>query len=225
MRGSSSPSGSDRNRRPNPVSTTTEPGDVLDAPADDRGLAAVGMRAQRGEHRLDPPRVHADDRLPFVGDEQRIDAEQLGGGADRSADRHRRLLEHDPDLATCRPSRGARWPGRRGSGPSSRGSTVRRPRAPAESARSAARHPIAARRGTRTGAAPPSPPCRGRPIVPVTISTSPATSAAVADHAVRHPHAAGVDDEADPLRRGASPWCRRRRSRSPLRRRPRRIDA
>src|SRR5436190_13095523 len=43
-------------------------GRVLDAPADDDGLAPVRARAQRGQHRVRPHRVDRDDRLAFVRD-------------------------------------------------------------------------------------------------------------------------------------------------------------
>ena len=60
MRGSGSPSGSASSRRPKPVSRMTAPACCSTATADDRGVAAQRMRAQRGQHRVGDVRPHAD---------------------------------------------------------------------------------------------------------------------------------------------------------------------
>ena len=56
-------------------------GTLGDAGADDRGIHAEGMRAQDVDQGVGELRRDADDRLPLVGDVQRIDAEDLAGGA------------------------------------------------------------------------------------------------------------------------------------------------
>ena len=83
MRGSGSPSSSATSRLPKPVSRITEPDALLDAVADDRSVPAQRMLAQRRKDSLGCSGAHADHRLAFVGDVQRIDAEQIRRGAHR----------------------------------------------------------------------------------------------------------------------------------------------
>ena len=106
--------------------------------ADDRGVAAQRMRRSAASTvgRLG---TNADERLAFVRDVQRIDAQQLPDGAHGVANGHERFVDDDADAGSWRPSRAARWRRRRASDPSwPRGVCRRRP-APPRSDRSAAR--------------------------------------------------------------------------------------
>ena len=52
------------------------------------------MRVQDLDQFVRELRRDADDRLPFVGDVQRIDAEDLAGGAHGLGQRHLHLVQH-----------------------------------------------------------------------------------------------------------------------------------
>ena len=76
--GSSSPSGSGTSRLPKPVSSTTGPASGGTATPMIAAARPSGCARTRGQHALGGVRAHADDRLAFVGDDERVDAEQLG---------------------------------------------------------------------------------------------------------------------------------------------------
>ena len=83
IRGSGSPSGSVTSRQPNPVSRMTAPMRSPRHVPIDRRIAARADAPQRREHGVGRLRPNAEDRLAFVRNMQRIDAEQLAGRAHR----------------------------------------------------------------------------------------------------------------------------------------------
>src|ERR1051326_980497 len=77
-------------------------GTLEDAGADDRGVRAERVLAQDVDELAGGLPGHAAERLPFVCHVQRIDAEDLAGGAHRVRERHLHLVQHHADAALLR---------------------------------------------------------------------------------------------------------------------------
>ena len=141
--------------------------------ADPRRVGAERVRAHRRECGVGLVGGDDGDDLALVGDVERIDPQQVARADHGGCDRQRRLVEHDGQVGVARQlvAHGADPAPRRVAHPARR-------RAPLRGARRRGRRAARCRSGCRPRGrgrlGPASPPCRGRPIVPETSTTSPA---------------------------------------------------
>src|SRR5574341_2376314 len=83
---------------PEPGVEDDAPGPLLDRRRHHRGARAQRVGPERGEDAVGRAGPDADDGLPLVGHEERVDPQDLARGPHLVPDRHRGLLEDDPDL-------------------------------------------------------------------------------------------------------------------------------